>query len=146
MALKAQQLRWPFILLAVMSAVVTFACIWIFLHTADFSIHGFAMAFGGLAIFFIFVYYLSINFKIGQSVELTDEGVWSLVWIKPTRSRMWPRLERVLLKWTDIQKWKMRTNHIYLYGLRHRVVINTILFKDGNEVIKFINKATKADG
>lgn len=87
-----------------------------------------------------------MNLKIGQSIELTNDGVWFLAWVKPTKSRIWPKLERVVLKWTDIQKWKIHANHIYLYGLRHRVTINTLLFKDGNEVVKFINKATKTVG
>jgi hypothetical protein len=144
--LKARQLRFPFILLAGMAAVGILGCLWFFLRTDNFSIYAFAQLFGVLTIVFIPLFAIAINFKIGQSIELTDDGVWSLVWVKPTRSRIWPKLERDLLKWTDLQKWKMRANLIYLYGPRRRVIINTALFKDGNEVIKFINKATKADG
>jgi hypothetical protein len=145
MTLKAQQFRWPFILLITMILVPVFAHLWVFLREADFTAHAFLSLFETFGVCFILGGYLVMYLKIGQSVELTDDGIWSLVWVKPTKAKMWPSLERKILNWTDMQKWKMSGSLIYLYGSQHRVVINTFLFKDGNEVIKFINKATKAD-
>lgn len=37
------------------------------------------------------------------------------------------------------------TGQSYLYGPRHHVAINTLLFKDGDKVVEFINRATHAD-
>jgi hypothetical protein len=146
MILKAKQSRFPFAVLAAMAAIGGFSCVWIFFRVADFSIFGFARLTGLLAMIFLLIYFLAIDFKKAQSVELTNDGVWSLVWLKPTRSQILPRFERVLLRWSDIQKLKMRSNLIYLFGAQHRVIINTVLFEDGNEVVRFINKATNADG
>jgi len=142
--LKAQQPRWPFVLLSIMTAVTILAGIWVFLRTADFSMYSAAVFFGGLLIFIVLMYYLTVNFKIGQSIELTDDGVWSLAWVKPTKLGVWPRLEKRLFRWTDLQRWKMRGHVIYLYGAERSVAINTILFEDGNEVVRFINRITKA--
>jgi hypothetical protein len=143
--LKAQRSRLPFVALTVMLSVGVFSCMWVFLRTEDFSVHGFVQLFGILATLFMVICFLVFDFKKGQSVELTNDGVWSLVWIKPTKARLWPRLERVFLKWENMEKWKMRANAIYLYWPRNRVVVNILLFEDGDEIVKFINKATKSE-
>lgn len=126
-----------------MAVIGTFACLWSFLRTADFSIHDFVQVFGVWVMAIVPLCFLAMDFKKIQFVELTDEGVASLVWAKPIT---WPRLERFFLKWTDVQKIEVRANFIYLHGAQHRVVINTFLFKDANEVIKFINKASGSAG
>lgn len=78
--LKARQNPWYFIVLHSLSMIAIFAGIWVFVRTEDFSFYNAVTFLGGLSIFILLVYYLTIIFRIGQSVELTDEGVWSLVW------------------------------------------------------------------
>ena len=98
-----------------------------------------------LIIVLVLLCIVTIFFQMANSIELNNDGVLSLVWVKPKIGRVLPRLERVILKWEDIKKWKMMNNGvIYLYSSKRRVVINTLLFKDKSEVIKFINKATNA--
>jgi hypothetical protein len=143
MVLKAQQPRFPFIVLIAMLVVGTFAGVWVFLRTADFSVYAFAQIFGILVMVFIAIYFVAMDFKKVQSIELDDDGVSSLVWVKPIRPKIWPRLEKIFLKWADVQKIEVRANLIYLYGSHYRVAINTLLFKDANEVVKFINRCTK---
>lgn len=144
MTLTPQKTRTPFIILTMMFVVGFFASVKIFIHQADFSFLGFIHTFWLLLVLCIPGFMVVVGFRKSQSIELTDEGIWSLIWIKPTKAKMWPRLERTLLKWTDMQRWKTRGHVIYVYGAQHRVAINTLLFKDGNEVVAFINKATNA--
>lgn len=138
--MKAQQTRFPFILLIVMAVVGTYAIISVFVRTPESSLSDISIILVFLGAFVSLIYLLVMHFKQAQSIELTDDGVWSLVWSKPTRARLWPKLERTFLKWTDIHMMSTQGDLIFLYG-PHRVLINTLYFKDANEVINFINSS-----
>jgi ABC-type xylose transport system permease subunit len=140
--LKAQKSRWPFVALYTMVAITTFCGIWVFLRTGDFSASSVVVALAGLLTFNALMYFVGTNFKIGQSVEITCEGVWSLSWVKAKKFWVLPRLKRRLFRWTDLQRWEMRGQVIHLFGAQSKVAINTFLFADGNEVVDYINRFT----
>lgn len=142
MTLKAKKYRWPFIVLALMVVTPISIHLWVFVRVADFSINAFLPLFETWGVILILGYCLGVHLIKLQSVELTDEGVWSLVWMRPVAGKIFPRLSNNLLKWEDMQRWAVTTHLIYLYGPRYKVVINTLLFKNDKEVIEFINAAT----
>ena len=142
--MKARQTKLPFIILTAMSIIGVLSVLLIFFRTADFSIFGIAQSLAILITIFFILYLLAMNFRKAQSIELTNEGVWSLVWRRSTQDKNWPHQERVLLKWADMKDWAVRAHLIYLNGSRNKLVINTLLFENPDEVIGLINRSTDA--
>ena len=140
--LKAKKSRFTTRILIAIAVVGIFPFVFDFFRGGDHSIYRAFELLGMAMVLYILAFFSAVSVKIGYSVQLTDDGVLSLVWAKPRRGKILPRLEIAILRWSDMQKWKVSGHLIYLYGSQHRVVINTVLFEDPNEIVKFINKST----
>lgn len=76
-----------------------------------------------------------------RSIELTEEGILYLDIRLPSSNGQWSIWERKMLNWKDIKQVEIRINFIVLSGYKKCISINTSIFKDPNEVLKFINKS-----
>lgn len=129
------------IVIAVLVVCATIVGLSMYVRKAGIALSTLPEVLGILGISAAVVVWLIAENRRAQSVDLTDEGVWSLA-LRMDHG-FWPRLKRELLKWEDVQSIGRRANLISLKGPKHRVAINTLLFEKPEEVAALINKSVK---
>lgn len=141
--MKARKTGVPFILLAAMGLCASLAGVWVVFHGTSVSMIRLIYLVALLSVIFVLVVGIVRDFQKSQSVEISDEGIRSLVPVKNSILDVFPRLESVLLVWQDVVKAEVCANLIYVYGPGFRVVANTLLFDDPRNVINFVDDAIR---
>ncbi|MDX8399200.1 MAG: hypothetical protein R8K20_03010 [Gallionellaceae bacterium] len=86
---------------------------------------------------------LFIHDKRSRSIVMTEEGIWHLDVRIPNRNGNWSIWERRMLKWEDVQHIEIGWNFIVVRGHKHRISINTYIFKQPSEVLSFVKESLK---
>ena len=145
MILKPITHKYLYILIGIIVVVGSLVISWRVLYADNFSSNAFSVVFVLLVTLSFLVYLIGLEIAIYDSMELTPEGILALVRTSSIKWMILPVYELKLLKWEDMLIWEMMSNYtITLYGSKHKVPINLFWFKDGQEVIDFINASTKA--